>query len=178
MEAVEQQPDIPQPSEELALLDAPDVRPLYKKKKKELGVAGAVLALVVGIIVYVMLTGSTGGTNPVAVAALTTQQPETPAPAPAPMVPIEMAPALQEQYQYYRFVHFLHEMEACQQIANGRRGRDVEARALGDLGGAVRELLAAYDSGKCEERTEFAVHPERGKWLRHWATQLREGSAE
>ena len=161
-----EQPATPKPAEELSLLDAQDPRPFYKRKKKELGIVGAIVAVVVGLVVYAMLTSSPG-TNPVAVAALATQQPEPP----TPMVPMEMAPALQEQYQFYRFLHFLHEMEACPSLANLEGGRDVEARALDNLGGAVRDLLAAYDSGECEERTEYAVHPERGKWLRHWATQ-------
>ena len=96
------------------LLDTPDPRPLWKKKKKELGIAGAIAAVVVGLIVYVMLTSSTGGPNPVGAAqAIQQQQPEPVAVPTPPIVPMEVAPALQEQYQFYRFVHFLHEMEAC-----------------------------------------------------------------
>ena len=157
------------PQEELVLLDTPDLRPLWKKKKKELGIAGAIAAVVVGLIAYAMLTSSTGGPNP----ALATQQqqPEPSAVPTPPIVPMEMAPALQEQYQFYRFVHFLHEMEACPLLAKLEGGRDVEARALDNLGTVVRNLLAAYDFGECEERPEYAMHPERGKWLRYWATQ-------
>ena len=160
----------PTPADELVLLDTPDPRPLWKKKKKELGIAGAIAAVVVGLIAYAMLTSSTGP-NPVGAAQATQQQPEPVAVPRHPIVPMEMAPALQEQYQFYRFVHFLHEMEACPRLAQSEGGRDVEARALDNLGSAVRDLLAAYDFGECEERPEYAVHPERGKWLRHWATQ-------
>ena len=156
------------PQDELALLDTPDPRPLWKKKKKELGIAGAIAAVVVGLIAYAMLTNSTVD----ATAALATQQQPEPVVVPRPpIVPMEMAPALQEQFQFYRFVHFLHEMEACPLLAKSEGGRDVEGRALDKLGTAVRDLLAAYDFGECEERPEYAAHPERGKWLRYWATQ-------
>ena len=101
----------------------------------------------------------------------------TPTPAPAPLLQ-ESVPAVMGVYREYRLYHFLYEWGAC----FGAEGAlpvgipeaaaymtyELEEQVVRDIPSAVMLLLAAYDSGRCEERSDFAQHDGRGKWLRSW----------
>ena len=112
--------------------DKKDTRKWYIKHRGRLIVSALLAAIVVPIGVCMAMTPEDVPLEPPAEPIPAESELAEPTPTPTlqgiPSVSIELAPALAEQYQFYRFSHFLYEYEHC--YGEGRPGRQVEAEIL------------------------------------------------
>ena len=146
--------------------------------KWHLAIGGVIAAL---ILVASMVCA--GGEEPVPPPEPTPTPEPTPMPTPTPVLLATAIPSIHVQFTQYRLSHFAYEYGVCfeaeftNEAVAGSVARfhtaAAEAEILSDIPAAVARLLDAYDTGVCEERSDFSAHPGRGTWLRHWSTIIR-----